>query len=403
MAEVDVLTKLFTSNINMSRTSVDNRVCSPLAISGSSSPYGGDNSRSSSESTSDPVSESSLPSSPQTSPVLHDGIDTDICIFKPGSDGRTCKKISRALRQQRNLAEKQRRDKLNTCIGKLAAMVPLVSMSQKRINKSGILRLTASYLRLHQGLLKELSHQKELKPLFLTNQELGSFFLEALDGFMVILNNSAKVVFVSEGIEKILGHSVIDVLGQNVLDFVHQDDKATFVDNVLSKLTAWDYRDATENIEFSKKCSDNIPTGISFYCSMLEHHYDPKLLSTPSYKLVHIVGQLKLISNSIEEDHNTLQAQVGKFFIGVVKLCVLQPFQQLPLNTNPNEVSFRSSLEGRCIFVDQRLSVILGYMPSEVIGLSGYEMIFHEDHLLSAVAHTQRTQTGVTHINTHDK
>lgn len=48
----------------------------------------------------------------------------------------------------RNLAEKQRRNKLNTCINELSQLVPLISNSSKKIEKTSVLRLSAAYLRL---------------------------------------------------------------------------------------------------------------------------------------------------------------------------------------------------------------------------------------------------------------
>lgn len=53
-------------------------------------------------------------------------------------------------REMRNKAEKMRRDKLNSFIGELATLVPMVSRSAKRMDKTTILRLAASFLRLHQ-------------------------------------------------------------------------------------------------------------------------------------------------------------------------------------------------------------------------------------------------------------
>lgn len=54
-------------------------------------------------------------------------------------------------REQRNRAEKQRRDRLNGFIGELASQVPMVAKSAKRMDKTSILRLTATYLRIYHS------------------------------------------------------------------------------------------------------------------------------------------------------------------------------------------------------------------------------------------------------------
>lgn len=58
---------------------------------------------------------------------------------------------NRAVRLARNVAEKQRRDKLNSYINELANTVPLVANASKRLDKTSVLRLSAAYLRLHSG------------------------------------------------------------------------------------------------------------------------------------------------------------------------------------------------------------------------------------------------------------
>ena len=59
--------------------------------------------------------------------------------------------FSNLTRLQRNVAEKQRRDKLNGYISELATIVPMVSMSSKRLDKTSILRLSAAHLRLSKS------------------------------------------------------------------------------------------------------------------------------------------------------------------------------------------------------------------------------------------------------------
>ncbi|GIY67855.1 circadian locomoter output cycles protein kaput [Caerostris extrusa] len=58
------------------------------------------------------------------------------------------KVANNVARIQRNVAEKQRRDKLNGYISELANIVPMISSSSKRLDKTSILRLSAAYLRI---------------------------------------------------------------------------------------------------------------------------------------------------------------------------------------------------------------------------------------------------------------
>lgn len=51
----------------------------------------------------------------------------------------------------RNRAEKMRRDKINSYITELAQLVPMIARSVKRMDKTSILRLTATHLRIYQS------------------------------------------------------------------------------------------------------------------------------------------------------------------------------------------------------------------------------------------------------------
>lgn len=70
--------------------------------------------------------------------ILNKVIDKSACLCRDSP------------REIRNKAEKQRRDKFNQSIAELASMVPPVVYSAKKIDKIGVLRYTAHFLRAHE-------------------------------------------------------------------------------------------------------------------------------------------------------------------------------------------------------------------------------------------------------------
>ena len=54
-------------------------------------------------------------------------------------------------RPSRNLSEKKRRDKLNIYISELAAMVPACANSQRKLDKTTVLKMTVAYMKMHNG------------------------------------------------------------------------------------------------------------------------------------------------------------------------------------------------------------------------------------------------------------
>ncbi|GAB6023901.1 hypothetical protein CHUAL_008636 [Chamberlinius hualienensis] len=281
------------------------------------------------------------------------------------------KKVSRTSRIMRNVAEKQRRDKLNNCISKLASMVPLVSLSNKRMNKSAILRLAASYLRLHSGIINGLVKEYMGNFFPLQDGDLSRLLLELTEGFAVITNESLKVLFVSDLIENLLRHSVVDVLGQSFYSLIHPDDHSILQEKIV-------------NTERSGENAGNF----SLYCSMMEGNSEGK--SKPNCRLMRIFAYKK----SFTMTNGSSQERNGTVYVFIVKLCLVQPRNSIAWTTNPNEITFRSAFTGRCLFVDHKLSILLGIMPSEIEGSSGYDWIYKEDHPIAAVAHTQMLSDG---------
>lgn len=64
-------------------------------------------------------------------------------------------------RPARNLSEKKRRDKLNVYISELAALVPSCANSQRKLDKTTVLKMTVGYMKVHNGkiiILNNLLH-----------------------------------------------------------------------------------------------------------------------------------------------------------------------------------------------------------------------------------------------------
>ncbi|XP_063920628.1 basic helix-loop-helix ARNT-like protein 1 isoform X4 [Zophobas morio] len=109
-------------------------------------------------------------------------------------------------REMRNRAEKMRRDKLNAFIGELATLVPMVARSAKRMDKTSILRLTATHLRIYQTLLNGKDKLHMELPKHVDQYILEQLVCEQLGGFLLILTPTGKIVFVSHTVEHLLGH-----------------------------------------------------------------------------------------------------------------------------------------------------------------------------------------------------
>nr|ALT10381.1 methoprene-tolerant protein [Portunus trituberculatus] len=304
-------------------------------------------------------------------------------------------KFSRSSREMRNMAEKMRRDRLNSCINELAGIVPLCSGSSKRLDKTSTLRLAANYICMHKLLMGEENGDEKLPPVLGGN--IAHNLAEAVGGFLLVVTSTGKIIYVTEAIEQFLGHSQVDLLGQSIYNVIHLDDHEIFQQNLGTKGSG----------------------RVSFFCRMME-----KALTRNEpgrYEIIHVVGQLKPIpaltstipaspstsvvspgarSNSDtdencdsdgESDTQSLKASVNRFgthiLVSFVRVVKDRPITELSLvESTLDEYITRHGLTGNIIYTDHRISFVTGLMPSDVIGKSAFSYMHPDDRVWSIVA-----------------
>ncbi|KAG8225158.1 hypothetical protein J437_LFUL002858, partial [Ladona fulva] len=223
----------------------------------------------------------------------------------------------------RNMAEKMRRDKLNNYIGELATLVPMVSSSPRRLDKTSVLRLSATYIRIHRTLVSQDGPPRPFLPITLKDFNFSEKVLDEMDGFLFVVMSSGKIVFVSQQVERLLGHTQNDLLGQSVYGITHADDHKLLSSNLSAG------GDAEDSMTGSNKCctvvsgekdlssspshlsvqspgsSTNGPTSnkrVSFYLRLSQRAVGRG--EAAGYEMVHILGQLR--SATTEESQSAM-------------------------------------------------------------------------------------------------
>ncbi|XP_064537160.1 neuronal PAS domain-containing protein 2 isoform X2 [Drosophila montana] len=149
-------------------------------------------------------------------------------------------------REARNLAEKQRRDKLNASIQELATMVPHAAESTRRLDKTAVLRFATHGLRLQYVFGKSATRRRRRLNvkgggrggdssgsggngngvIAGDTPQLTDTLMQLLDSFFLTLTCNGQIVLVSGSVEQLLGHCQSDLYGQNLLQITHPDDQA---------------------------------------------------------------------------------------------------------------------------------------------------------------------------------
>ncbi|KAK4877649.1 hypothetical protein RN001_010155 [Aquatica leii] len=258
-------------------------------------------------------------------------------------------------RKSRNLSEKKRRDQFNLLVNELSAMV---SSGGRKMDKSTVLKSTISFLKNHNEIaVRSRVHeiQEDWKPSFLTNEEFTHLILDAVDGFIIVFSTSGQIYYASDNITSLLGHLPNDVLNTTIYDLASEKEQNNLY-NILF---------TTEEKEGQ----------VSFSCYLKRG--DSSLMQRTYYELVHFVGYFR---SDTDKDQNESRYN-GYSGEADTRLLFIEIFLN---DLSKNEFTSRHSLEWKFLFLDHRAPPIIGYLPFELLGTSGYDY-YHVDDLDNVV------------------
>uniref|UniRef100_A0A8C1VB58 Aryl hydrocarbon receptor nuclear translocator-like 1b n=1 Tax=Cyprinus carpio TaxID=7962 RepID=A0A8C1VB58_CYPCA len=302
--------------------------------------------------------------------------------------------------------EKRRRDKLNGFIDELASLLPTCSAMSRKLDKHTVLRMAVQHMKTLRGAANPYT-EANYKPAFLSDDELKHLILRAADGFLFVVGcDRGKILFVSESVYKILNYSQNDLIGQSLFDYLHPKDIAKVKEQLSSSDTAPRERliDAKTGLPVRTDiapCPSRLCSGArrSFFCRMkcnrpLVKMEDNDFSSTCSKKkadrksfcTIHSTGYLKSwppTKMGLDEDNEpdnegcnlSCLVAIGRLHPHIVP----QPMNG-DIHVKPTEYVSRHAIDGKFVFVDQRATAILAYLPQELLGTSFYEY-FHQDDI----------------------
>uniref|UniRef100_A0A663LUZ0 Neuronal PAS domain protein 2 n=1 Tax=Athene cunicularia TaxID=194338 RepID=A0A663LUZ0_ATHCN len=298
------------------------------------------------------------------------------------------------LMASRNKSEKKRRDQFNVLIKELSSMLP---GNTRKMDKTTVLEKVIGFLQKHNEVSAqtEISEiQQDWKPSFLSNEEFTQLMLEALDGFIIAVTTGGSIIYVSDSITPLLGHLPCDVLDQNLLNFLPEQEHSEIYKMLSSCMLMTD-----------SASSDYLKTDneLEFYCHLLRGSLNPK--EFPTYEYIKFVGNFRSYSNVPNSTCNGFDESVPRAyrtspgkqicFVATVRLATPQFLKEMCIVEEPlEEFTSRHSLEWKFLFLDHRAPPIIGYLPFEVLGTSGYDYYHIDDLELLARCHEHLMQFG---------
>ncbi|XP_059491334.1 circadian locomoter output cycles protein kaput-like isoform X2 [Neocloeon triangulifer] len=324
-------------------------------------------------------------------------------------------------REMRNRAEKQRRDKLNTYIAELAQINPFISGSDKKMDKTSVLRLSAAWMRYQKYCDALDTNKPQASSVFENNnsisnvnnnsrsldaasssrifytgdlpipENLTEHMLEDMNCFLLLVSSTGKIVFVSSSVVKLLGHSQNDLMGQSIFNITCPNDQDTLRKNL--QMDDDDEPGPSTRPEPMRQRKN-------FFVKLSQKSSGRS--DSAQYEIFQIIGNL-VVLNSVSGSTNTDthstqicrktvgasrackdggQQQSGQsdlVLMAIVKSANLHSSDLVRMDANKEEYFTRHSLEGEIIYCDQRISVTAGYMVEEVFGVSAFRYMHHDD------------------------
>jgi circadian locomoter output cycle kaput protein len=161
-------------------------------------------------------------------------------------------------------------------------------------------------------------------------------------------------------------------------------------DSNSNNLTIYDLIHSEET-NFMEKLLEEKRSDPSFgsFTSVLLHFKDHDTNSeSDKYQLVRLLGSFYDINNFSQSEQNC--------FVAIGRLQTPKFMRELSFqsSTNDNEFVSRHSLEWKFLYLDHRAPPIIGYLPFEILGTSGYDY-YHWNDLDDIVSgHEQLMRTG---------
>ncbi|XP_049885832.1 protein cycle isoform X2 [Pectinophora gossypiella] len=351
-------------------------------------------------------------------------------------DGCEDSRSSRTLpdkKQNHSEIEKRRRDKMNTYITELSSMIPMCGAMARKLDKLTVLRMAVQHLRSVRGALSACPLTARPRPAFLSERELNALILQAAhDCFLLVVGcDRGRLLYVSASVKRMLHYDQSELLGQSLFDILHPKDVA----KVKEQLSSSDLspRERLIDIKTMMPVKADVKAGASRFCPGARRSFFCRIKCKAPAETVTTTKQTVPVKEETEPNNKLRKKQPHEKKYCVVQCtgylkswapvdvsdggssgtpeggdegeaynlsCLVAMGRALP-DIMPAPCSApaipparqlqyvsRHAPDGKFLFVDQRVTLALGFLPQELLGTSLYEYVTGPE--LGAVARTHK-------------
>ncbi|XP_051951529.1 hypoxia inducible factor 1 subunit alpha b [Xyrauchen texanus] len=277
------------------------------------------------------------------------------------------KRVSSERRKEKSRdAARSRRGKESEVYYELAHQLPLPHNVSSHLDKASIMRLTISYLRM-RNLLSSDEEEKENE----VESQFNSFYLKALEGFLMVLSEDGDMVYLSENVSKSMGLTQFDLTGHSIFEFSHPCDHEELREMLVHRMG-------------SKKNKEMQNTERSFFLRMkctLTSRGRTVNIKSATWKVLHCTGHVRVQERSEGSGDCDFKEPPQAYLVLICEPIPHPSNIEVPLDSKT--FLSRHTLDMKFSYCDERITELMGYEPDDLLNKSVYEY-YHaldSDHL----------------------
>ncbi|CAF1207448.1 unnamed protein product [Didymodactylos carnosus] len=279
------------------------------------------------------------------------------------------------------VAAKHRRSAENKEFTDLSKLLPLQQQIAAQLDKASIIRLTI------------ISSRKRILSVLGTDE--GCQLLQSLDGFMFILAADGRILYISESVSSSLGLSMVEMTGNLVFNYVHEDDKKVFADNLGFEVLPPDSpianveSDDQESIgvlaeQYPKmQASGDKKFLKKSFCIRMKSNLTKRApnMKTAGYRSVQIVGEYRWLHPSYRKSDITDTNHIIGFVGAALIPCLSPSLNEFTIPEHQHVIKLSHTMH--IMHIDEKLQRILNWdITSQYHHLSFY-LYVHQNDLLT--------------------
>lgn len=310
-------------------------------------------------------------------------------------------------------AARSRRGKENFEFFELAKMLPLPGAITSQLDKASVIRLTISYLHMRtfasQGdppwspLLEGDSNCSKVRrsshslATDMFEQHLGAHLLQSLDGFVFVVSQEGRFLYISETVSIYLGLSQVELTGSSVFDYIHPADHVEMAERLgirphlraeagcltgpesasssaSTSSLAGTPEPAAPSSPHSHSADD--PPDRGFFIRMKSTLTKRGLhVKSSGYKVIHVTGRIRCRPSLVPGSSRSMRRPMGL----VALAHTLPPSTLNEVRMESHMFVFRVNMDLQITYCENRISEYMDLTPAEVVGHTCYHFAHVED------------------------